>query len=251
MTPILPPFILIVFFAVIGSCFGSFGNVLMERLPAGASLGGRSYCVGCKKTLRMWKLVPVLSWCFLGGRCARCNAAIPLRYTLVEFVTALIFISALLLSRFDVSAALLLGIAFWAMLLIVVIDLETQLIPDALTLTLAVAAVVLQWTQVGTISLLPALIGFMFLGVQWLVSKGRWIGSGDVLLVAALGLLLLSWQMMVMMLWFTYVVGTLWIGVLYLSRKLNLGAHIAFGPFLILGALLTLLFGERIMVMLF
>lgn len=251
MTPILPPFILIIFFALTGSCFGSFGNVLVERLPLGSSLGGRSYCVGCRKMLRMWELIPVLSWCFLGGRCARCDASIPLRYTLVECVTALIFISALLLSRFDVSAALLLGIAFWAMLLILVIDLETQLIPDVLTLTLAAAAVALQWTQVGTISLLPALIGFSFLGFQWLVSKGRWIGSGDVLLVAALGLLLLSWQMMALMLWFTYVTGTLWIVVLYLRGKLNLGARIAFGPFLILGAVLTLLLGERIMVMLF
>ncbi len=251
MTPILPPFILIVFFAVVGSCFGSFGNVLVERLPAGASLGGRSYCVGCRKTLRMWELVPVLSWCFLGGRCARCNAAIPLRYTLVEFVTALIFISSLLLSRFDVSSALLLGIAFWAMLLIVLIDSDTQTIPDVLTLTLAASALMLQWMQVGTVSFLPALIGFLFLGFQWLISKGRWVGSGDVLLVAALGLLFLSWQMMAMMLWFTYVVGMLWIVVLYLRGTLNLGARIAFGPFLILGAVLTLLFGDRIMTMLF
>lgn len=251
MTPILPPFILIVFFAVVGSCFGSFGNVLIERLPEGSSLGGRSYCVGCRKTLRMWELVPVLSWCFLGGRCARCDASIPLRYTLVECVTALIFVSSLLLSRFDVSAALLLGIAFWALLLIVIIDSETQTIPDVLTGTLAACALVLQWTQVGTVSLLPALIGFLFLGIQWLISKGRWVGSGDVLLVAALGLLFLSWQMMAMMLWFTYVLGTLWIAVLYVRGKLNLGARIAFGPFLIIGAVLTLLFGERIMVMLF
>ncbi len=251
MTPILPPFILIVFFAVVGSCFGSFGGVLIERLPEGKSIGGRSYCIGCKKTLRMWELVPVLSWCFLGGRCARCSAAIPFRYTLVEFCAALIFVCSLLLSRFDVSAALLLAIAFWAMFLIVVIDLETQLIPDALTLTLAGAAAILQWTEVGTISLPPAFIGFLFIGSQWLISKGRWVGSGDVFLVAALGLLFLNWQMMALMLWFAYVVGTLWIGVLYLRGKLNLGARIAFGPFLILGAVLTLLFGDTIMTMLF
>lgn len=242
----LPAFIGIPLFFFVGSVFGSFGNVVVERLPLGISLNGRSHCVGCKKNLRVWELVPVVSWCFLRGKCARCKAVIPGVFTIVELISGFLFAMALHYAAFNVFVAIPVAIALWAMLCIALIDIRTRTIPDLLTLMVVACGIALRvYDQV--VPLVPIIIGGGFFGAQWIVSRGAWVGSGDIFLGTALGMLLGTWPLTVLMLWLAYVLGLLFVLVRLPFQKLNLNAHIAFGPFIVLGAALSLLYGNWIL----
>jgi len=118
---------------LLGSCVGSFLNVVIYRLPLGLSVNHprRSFCPQCKKEIPWWRNIPILSWLLLRGRCADCNAPIPLRYWLVELITALLFTACwhfhppVAATALFVMMALLTAISF--------IDAEHQIIPLPLT----------------------------------------------------------------------------------------------------------------------
>jgi leader peptidase (prepilin peptidase) / N-methyltransferase len=247
---IMPNIIAVPFFLALGAVFGSFGNVLVDRLPANQSLTGRSHCVGCKKTLRAWELIPIISWILLRGRCARCGDHIPVRFTFVEAASALLFLAAAYTASFNLLIAIPVALALWAMLCIALIDYDTQTIPDVLSMIIALCGVALR-IQDQTIPLLAVVIGGGFFAIQWLLSRGKWVGSGDVFLGAALGVLLGTWEKTLMMLWFAYVIGMLVIVVLFPFRRFSMNMRVAFGPFLVAGGAIALLTGDRIIDFLF
>jgi prepilin signal peptidase PulO-like enzyme (type II secretory pathway) len=115
-----------------------------------------------------------------------------------------------------------------------------------LTGVLAVAALAYH-LLLGDVIWTGALLGLVFFGAQWLLSRGRWVGSGDILLAMALGLLLGSWQHVIIMLMVAYIVGALLVSVLLGLGHMTRTQNIAFGPFLVIGALVTLLFGDQIL----
>lgn len=243
----IDPTLLTTLFFVIGIVLGSFGNVLAHRLPAGESIGGRSRCPHCKRVLGPLELVPILSWLFQCARCRGCGSPISVWYPIVECASGVLFVFALIHVQYDPLPALLLAIALWTMLLITVIDVRTQLIPDVLTITLAIAALAYQLIASGTLDITGAFLGIAFLGGQWLISRGRWIGSGDVLLIGALGLLTGNWYMMIIALMVSYIVGA-FLSVIFLAAGvIKRHAHVPFGPYLIIGSLIAFLFGEEIM----
>jgi prepilin signal peptidase PulO-like enzyme (type II secretory pathway) len=241
-----PVFLGILFF-IVGAVFGSFGNVLCTRLPVGETLFGRSYCEGCKRSLHPLELVPVASFLLLRGRCRTCKISIPLLFTLVELCSGLLFLLALAWAAPNIVAATFLGIALWLMLVITLIDMTTQMIPDVLTGVLIVAVLLLHWSQGVPLLLSGALLGVVFFGGQWLVSRGTWVGSGDIFLVIALGLLVGDWRHMLLLLMVAYIVGALVVSVLLLSGRAQVKQQVAFGPFLILGAIAVLLFGTQLL----
>jgi len=120
---------------VVAPFVGSFLGVVIDRLPTGrAILWDRSRCGGCGATLGPRELVPIVSWCLQGGRCARCKAALPRFYPLIELAALAVAISAASV----VSGWLLLvscGLG-WALLTLAVIDARHFLLPDVLTLPL-------------------------------------------------------------------------------------------------------------------
>lgn len=250
MPPLLDPAAGYLFFALLGLTLGSFGNVVIGRLPAGESLNGRSHCPHCGRTLGALELIPVLSWIFLRAKCYGCGRRISPQYPLIEITVACLFALALYVANFDPLPALITGIAFWTMLMIGMIDAKTQMIPDALTILLALCGIALGLTD-GHIPLLAPAIGIGFFGLQWLLSRGKWVGSGDVFLAGALGLLLGSWQMVVLMLFLAYIGGSIVVLIMLLTGKIARGAHLAFGPFLVAGAFVTFAFGDRILNMMF
>lgn len=246
----LEPAIACPLFFVLGLVLGSFGNVVADRIPAGESLGGRSHCESCNRTLRLWELIPVFSWLALRGRCARCGATIPARFALIECASGLLFAAAVHAGGFLVIPSLLLALAFWAMLLIMLVDLRTQLIPDILTIILAVSALGYQLV-IGGNPLIATLIGPAFFGVQWLVSRGKWVGSGDVFLSGALGLLLGTWPLSLIGLFLAYISGAAVAVIGLITKKVTRSSHIPFGPFLILGTLASFFMGNQILTLLF
>ncbi len=246
----MPIVIAVPFFLALGAVFGSFGNVLIDRLPSGQSLTGRSHCVGCRKTLRAWELIPIISWIALRGQCVRCGDSIPARFTLVELGSSVLFLLAAYIASFNVFVAIPACLALWAMLCVALIDYDTQTIPDVLSLIIAVCGVVLR-IQDQTIPLLAVLIGGGFFAVQWLMSRGKWVGSGDVLLGAALGVLLGTWELTLLAIWFAYVIGMLTIIALLPFRRLDMNMRLAFGPFLVAGGAIALLVGDDIIAFFF
>ncbi len=230
--------------AVIGACMGSFGNVLVDRLPAGESILGRSRCDGCKRVLSPFELVPLFSWLFLHAKCRTCGERIPKRVPFVECFSALLAVFAVYQAGAAVPAAIALFVALWALLLIAVIDTRTRTIPDVLTFTAFATALAYQWFATGTVPVAAPLLAASFFGAQWLLSRGRWVGSGDILLAAATGMLVGTPHGAFWLLVASYAIGANVAMVLILRKKLSRGDMIPFGPFLVIAAYVVLFAGD-------
>lgn len=249
MTALPIPFLLFLFF-VGGLALGSFGNVLIFRLPEGRSARGRSACPACKRVLNAGELVPVLSFLVLRGRCRTCRAPISWQYPLVELGSGVLAVTALHLEGFFLPAAGFLAVIFWLMLLIAVIDAQTGFIPDALCLPLLFLTMLYAflWPPLGFDG--PIIAGGFFL-LQWLVSRGRWVGSGDILLAVGLGFLLRRLDLTILMLMLGYILGAVVASVMLMRKKKTLQSAVPFGPFLIVSTFVVLLWGEQILAMFF
>ena len=244
-----PAYLIGVVFFIFGLVFGSFGNVLLCRFPLGESIRGRSHCPSCKKILREIDLIPVISFIFLRGRCHSCRTAISWQYPVIELVSGLLFIAAACIATTPLTA-ILLALAFWLLLIISVIDARTQGIPDIFSI-LFIATAFLYSGFSGWLDPIAILIGFGFFGSQWIISRGKWIGSGDVFLSIGLCALLGQINLVIFMLFSSYIFGAIVASALLLSGRITRQSYIAFGPFLALGTLLSLFLGERVMLCLF
>jgi leader peptidase (prepilin peptidase)/N-methyltransferase len=238
---------------VFGAAVGSFLNVVIHRLPRGASVvGGRSHCPQCRATIPWYDNVPLLSWLLLRGRCRRCAWKIPLRYPLVELVTALAAVVAVATSGATLSA--LWVFAFLAiMIAITCIDWEHQIIPDPLSIGGTVLGVVGAGVCLEP-TVLEAVIGAavgaaLILAIAALYKLSRKVdgmGGGDVKLMAMIGAFL-GWQMVFAVLFLAAFAGSLY--GLYLMRREKAGGQtaVAFGSFLAPAACLLWFVGERVL----
>jgi len=233
-------------FAVCGVVLGSFGNVLLHRLPTDSSLGGRSRCPHCSHPLGIRDLVPVLSYLWLRGKCRFCQARISLRYPVVEIASGFLFLAALVHTDGQMLPGALLGIALWLFFLIAIIDGTTGLIPDALSIPLILVSAAFGFA-VGRVELGAIILGVAWFSVQWLLSRGRWVGSGDILLGAAIGFLAGSWHRVLLSLGLSYVLGAAFALALLLRGKRTGKDRMSFGPFLAAGTTLAVFFGDQIL----
>ena len=217
---------------MLGAAVFSFMNVVAWRLPRGKDpLKGRSFCPQCGAALDAADLTPVFSWLVLRGRCRHCGAHIPVRYLLVEVLGGVLALgctwrygAALGLpdGLFGMSWAALLALAVCGILLgVALIDAETQIIPDRLNLALAV------------------------LGVLCLLIPGAF-GGGDIKLMAAAGLFL-GWQQTLLAMFFGILGGGFYGMYLLAAKKADKKDHFAFGPFLCVGIVLAILFGDPVL----
>jgi len=238
----------IVVAALAGLLIGSFLNVVAWRLPRGESLvRPRSACPACRTPIRPYDNVPVLSWLLLRGRCRHCGARISGRYPLVEATTAALF-AAVAIGRngaLDIALGLLL---VTALVPITLIDLDRRIIPNAITLPAAVAAIVAGLVvDIGFVpeQLIAGLAaGGFFLLAAILYPRG--MGMGDVKLAAVLGLYLGRAVAPAILI---ALVGGVLVGAAIIARK---GARegrrtaVPFGPFLALGGVLALFVGDAL-----
>jgi len=228
---------------VIGAVFGSFGNVLIYRIPKREKITGRSKCPLCKHTLSVLDLFPIVGFVFLGGKCRYCKGKISKQYPIVEIVSGLLFVSV---SALPLPLALLLGLALWLLFVIAYIDARTETISDTLNASLFIIAVL--WSSfTGSFDLLAIVVAVGFLGLQCIVSGGRWVGTGDVFLIASISLIVGKWQNMLLCLFLTYIIGAAYALILLITGEKKRTDTLPFAPFLGVATLITLFFGEWIL----
>ena len=232
---------------VVGLCVGSFLNVLIDRLPKDESIWlGRSHCDYCKKTLRWFELIPLLSYFFQRGRCLRCHKKLSIQYPIVELTTGLMFVFLHAQGR-ALNSQLSELIILSSLLVIFVSDLKYMIIPDSMIVS-GILGVLLQGPafaafQGRAFSAIGAAVFFLIL---FLITGGRGMGFGDVKLAFLLGLWL-GFPQIVIALYVAFLTGAA-VGVtLILGGKKGLKSKIAFGPFLIVGAAAAQLFGAFVM----
>lgn len=279
-----------------GSSLGSFTKVLADRGLKKQGINGRSYCPGCKTTLRWYDLLPVFSFIYLKGKCRYCHKKIGFEYIIVEILSGVLF--SLLFFQLPYSVFFskdyfkifitveeLFFKCFSVCILIAVAltDIKKMLIPDRIILpSIVMATMYLIITTLIKVAYLfyylnqsstgkfliynidyfrrhmfytaepllysvatAVLIGGFFYSLI-IVTRGRGMGGGDVKLGSFIGLIL-GFPMSLIALLIAFISGSI-VGVfLIVSGKKTFGQHIAFGPYLVLGAITVLLYGDKIL----
>lgn len=259
---------------LIGLAVGSFLNVVIHRLPIMmdrdwaaqcAELRGeeivpgdtltlakpRSRCPSCGHVITAMENIPLLSWLMLRGRCSACGTRISVRYPLIELLTGLL--SAACAIAFGPTLQLVGALVFvWALIALTFIDLDTQLLPDSITLPLVWVGLVINllggFTDLES-SVTGAVAGYLVLWtVFWgfkLVTGKEGMGYGDFKLLAAIGAFL-GWQVLPVVILLSSLVGAV-VGIAMIAlRAHGREVPIPFGPYLAAAGLIALFFGQAI-----
>ena len=251
MTPVDPRLAgppLMIVTALFGALFGSFLNVVIHRLPRGESIVfPPSRCPACGARIRPWDNVPVVSWVLLRGRCRDCRAPISPRYPLVEALAA--GLALLVAARWGLTSTGVIYFAFClAMLAILYIDLDHQIIPDAINFPgLLLGLLLVRWTELTWLqALIGAGVGFgTLLAIQVLYEKVTGVagmGDGDVKMAAFLGSFL-GWSGVLLTIFLGSFFGSLY-GILSGRGR---RAVVPFGTFLAPSAVLVLFAGPAVL----
>lgn len=241
-----------IFVFVLGAVVGSFLNVCIYRIPSGQSIvKPRSRCPQCGSTIPWYLNIPILSYFFLRGHCVVCQVKIPLRYPMVEFLTGVLFWMVLIwfgLAPFTPVLWLFMSV----LIVVTFIDLDSQIIPDVISLSgivlFFVASFIVPWVSPFD-SFMGILAGggslyLVALGYE-LLTKKEGMGGGDIKLLAMIGAFL-GWKSVLPIVLFASLIGTM-VGVpaMLLQRK-NMRYALPFGPFLSLGTFLYIFWGGPI-----
>jgi leader peptidase (prepilin peptidase)/N-methyltransferase len=248
-----------IFFFILGLAVGSFLNSVIYRLDTGESIIKiRSHCPYCKKTLSWFELIPLVSFILQKGRCRHCKKPISLQYPLVEFSTGILFALCawyffpnILLSAFYFLFSTFLIIIF-------VYDLKHYIIPNEVIYPAIIVAFLyrlfgiclpvealsgIEAAQVGDLVL--GILPTLFFVAIVLVSRGRWMGAGDIKLALFMGLVL-GWPKILVALCLAFLIGAFVSIILIIKKKKTLKSQIPFGPFLAGATVLTLFIGDAL-----
>jgi leader peptidase (prepilin peptidase)/N-methyltransferase len=257
---------------LLGLCIGSFLNVVIYRLPVMMEkkwhdeccelltqpnnsvdkfnlVTPASRCPKCGHKIKPWENIPVFSWLFLKGKCSQCKTPISLRYPLVELATGLLSLTVFL--AFGPTAKMLSALVLtWAVITLTMIDFDTQLLPDDITIPLVWTGLLVNinglWIPLEQ-SVLGAMFGYLSLwSIYWafkLVTGKEGMGYGDFKLLAALGAWLGPSQLPLIIL-LSSCVGAVIGGVYAAIRKES--APFAFGPYLAIAGLIAMFTGPEL-----
>lgn len=248
---------IVIFF--FGTIIGSFLNVVIYRFNSGKTIGGRSMCLSCGKTLTWLELIPIASFLHQRGKCTVCQSHISSQYPIVEAVTgfAFLFVAgeyAILLPQSLALFSILVTfyMFIWCLLIVIsVYDIRHQIIPDSLVWTFNIVAFIgMFFIRDMTLVLhIPSLLN-LFAGpiialpfvLLWFFSKGKMMGLGDPKLMIGIGWLLgLSSGVAALMFafWIGAIVSLCWLA--FRGRKVTLKEAIPFGPFLVFSTFIVFL----------
>jgi prepilin signal peptidase PulO-like enzyme (type II secretory pathway) len=240
---------------VLGICIGSFLNVAIDRIPSGESIAkGRSYCDHCKKTLRWYELLPIVSWVLQGGKCLRCKKTLSIQYPVIELITGLGFVYIVHTLPSSLIISISSFIIFSVLLVTLVVDLKYELISDVHMAIVFIATSILHYTSLQSISsvipyLLAGLGASLLFFFFWAFSGGKAMGFGDVELAFILGFLA-GFPAIVFGLYIAFLTGAVLGVILILKGNKTLKSHVPFGPFLIAGTGIAMLYSVQIQALL-
>lgn len=235
----------IVFF-IFGTVFGSFYNVVGDRLPEGKSIvKPSSHCPKCGHKLKCFELIPIFSFLFQRGKCIKCKSKIGLIHPLFELLSGLLFMIAYLV--FGINPPLIIALTFISILLIIFIsDIKYMIIPDEVLIIGIIALFIESWIIKGIVpslyALLDGIIAFaIMIALKKLgdfLFKRESMGGGDIKLMFVFGFVL-TWPMALLSIFIGSIIG-LPLSLLVMSK--NSSHEIAFGPLLSIGAIIILFF---------
>lgn len=246
---------MVIVIALFGLAVGSYLNVVIGKLRSGEKGNRkRSRCPDCHKVLRPSELIPVVSFLVLKRKCAGCKKPISWQYPLVELVVAMLLIVAFYVHGgtggvlgqnwlFFLRDTLFIA----GLVIIFVIDYKDMLVYDSVTIPMTVIAFVLNlilgmsWLNL----LLGMLVGAGFFLLQYVISKGAWIGGGDIRIGAMIGAMV-GFPGVVAALLFAYIIGALVAVSLLATKKMTWKSQLAFGTFLTVATVIVLFFGDWI-----
>lgn len=253
-------YMIVALLALLGLLLGSFVNALVWRLHEGMDwVKGRSECPHCHHKLASKDLVPVLSWLSLGGRCRYCHKPIP-DSPLVELALPVLFLISYTAWPLPLQGLGLYEFIFWliflvAFLALAVYDLRWYLLPDVIVFPIiGLAAIQVlgswiwfdhSWQAIVGPLLGAALLSGIFALLHF-ISKGKWIGFGDVKLAIALGLLAGSMAHALLLLFIACIIGSIIAVPLIVMGKAGRKSHLPFGPLLLAGMVVVQLWGTAI-----
>jgi len=242
----------VVLIFILGLIVGSFSNVCIYRIPRNESIiFPASHCPKCRSNISPKDNIPLLSYILLKGRCRNCKSKISIQYPIVEFLTGLIYLIIYLIYGLSVQSLIYIILSS-ALIIIAFIDLNKQVIPEVISLPGMVIGLILSFF-VPYISFINSALGvvigggiILIIGVAGsAIFKKEAMGGGDVKLAAMIGAFL-GWRYIIISLFLGFFLGALAGIILILSKIKSRDDVVPFGPFIVLGSFITLLWGEKI-----
>lgn len=243
-----------IFYSLLALAIGSFLNVAIYRIPNGNFFSSqRSYCPKCNCKIRWYHNIPLFSFLFLKGKCASCKEGISIRYPLVELFNLLSWMVVFLVYKISYTTAIF-AIVTSILIVVSLIDIDTMLIPNGAVLFILLLAIInfaLSFTKINNKILnvlwYEHLIGTVVVsGPLFILSLFNLMGMGDVKLYFALGLLL-GWKLIILSFIIGIIIGALIsLFIVIKNKKIERKVEIPFGPFLALGAFISMLIGKLI-----
>ncbi len=242
---------------IFGSIWGSFSNVCIHRIPENISVvTGRSHCPTCKAQIKWHDNIPLFSYFLLKAKCRDCSTKINIKYFLVELISAINFV--VIFYFFGISlTTLLFFILSICFVIIFFIDLKHFIIPNELTYLLMVIGLLKSFDPNLNITLFPNLVNSLIGGlfgyiIIWLIifiykklRNKEGMGLGDAKLLSAIGFWF-GWASIPFIIFFSSVIALLSVVPDIIKNKKNLSSQIPFGPYIIIGCLMFLIFNEQI-----
>ena len=237
---------------IYGLIIGSFLNVLIYRIPKGENIAWPgSHCPACSHSLKWYDNIPLFSYITLKGRCRYCNIEISMQYPLVEFINASIYI--IMYIKFGLSADFVFFSLISSILVaIVFIDLKDMIIPDSLVLSILVLSVIhkiINYFMYNIpLNLKGSFLGLFLAGGLFLaivLLSGGGMGGGDVTLIGSLGFVL-GVKYIFLNIFLSFISGAIISVFLLVSKIKTRKDPIPFGPFIVLGFFMTILWGQDI-----
>ena len=247
---------------ILGSLWGSFSNVCIYRLPEGGNVvSSRSKCRNCQKKINWFDNIPFISYLILVGKCRNCGSRISIQYFVVELLVALGFLISFYFFGFSI-ATLLLFILTVFFVIIFFIDLKHFIIPNELTYPLMGIGFLKSFDPNLNLYLFPDYINSLIGGVAgyliiWFIifaykklRNKEGMGLGDAKLLSAIGFWF-GWVSVPLIIFFSSVIALLYVAPTLINKTKSLTTEIPFGPYLIIGTLVYIIFGNQIKLILF
>lgn len=242
----------VVLLFILGLIVGSFSNVCIYRIPRNESIiYPASHCPKCRSNISPQDNIPLLSYILLKGRCRNCKSKISIQYPIVELLTGLIYLIIYLTYGLSIQSLIYIILSA-ALIIIALIDLNERIVPDVISLPGILIGFILSFF-VPYISFINSALGIFVGGgiiliigiVGSVIFKKEAMGGGDVKLAAMIGAFL-GWRYIIISLFLGFFLGALAGIILILSKIKSRKDVVPFGPFIVLGSFITLLWGEQI-----